>query len=99
MQGVGAVSEIVQALRSQVRRGAIGPDDARCALAVWAQLGIQRVGSIGMLHRMWELRDNLTAYDATYVALAEALDCPLLTADQRLASAPGPACSIAVVTS
>lgn len=46
---------------------------------------------------MWELRDNLTAYDATYVALAEALDCKLLTADGRLAGAPGPRCTIAVV--
>lgn len=93
-----ADSEIVQALRSQVRRGDIGPDDARRALAVRAQLGIERVGSVGLPHRMWELRDNLTAYDATYVALAEALDCPLLTADQRLATAPGPNCAIAVVT-
>lgn len=93
-----ADSEIVQALRSQVRRGDVAADDAHRAVNVWAQLGIQRVGSIGMLDRMWELRDNLTAYDATYVALAEALDCPLLTADQRLASAPGPNCAIAVVT-
>ncbi len=46
---------------------------------------------------MWELCDNLTAYDATYVALAEAIGCRLLTADTRLACAPGPRCSIAVV--
>lgn len=93
-----ADSEIVQALRSQVRRGDVGADDARRALDVWGQLGIQRVGSVGLLQRMWELRQNLTAYDATYVALAEALQCPLLTADQRLAGAPGPNCSITVVT-
>jgi len=92
-----ADSEIVQALRSQVRRGNVGADDAQRALEVWAQLGIQRVGSIGQLHRIWELRDNLTAYDATYVALAEALDCALLTADQRLAGAPSMNCSITVV--
>ena len=94
-----ADSEIVQALRSQVRRGDIGTDDAQRALDVWAQLGIQRLGSVGMLQRMWELRDNLSAYDATYVALAEALDCPLLTADQRLAGAPSPNCPITLVTS
>ena len=41
------------------------------------------------LPRVWELRHNLTAYDAVYVALAEALDAPLLTRDQRLAAAPG----------
>jgi predicted nucleic acid-binding protein len=46
---------------------------------------------------MWELRDNLTAYDATYVALAEALGYELLTADARLANAPGPKCTIVVV--
>lgn len=42
-----------------------------------------------LLDRVWELRDNLTAYDAVYVALAEALDAPLLTCDARMASAPG----------
>ena len=91
-------SEVVQALRSQVRRGDIDAGDARRALDVWAQLGIQRVGLVGLLERVWDLRDNLTAYDATYVAVAEALDCPLLTADARLARAPGPGCPITVVT-
>lgn len=43
--------------------------------------------------RIWELRDNLTSYDAWYVALAEALDCPLLTLDLRLSRAPGPTCA------
>lgn len=92
-----ADSEIVQALRSQVRRGDVSAHDAQRALEAWGQLGIQRVGSVGMLQRMWELRDDLTAADATYVALAEALDCPLLSADQRLAGAPGPNCPITVV--
>ena len=45
----------------------------------------------------WALRHNLSAYDACYVALAEALDCPLLTADARMALAPGPECSFIVV--
>ena len=45
----------------------------------------------------WELRENLSAYDATYVALAEALESPLVTADGRLARAPGPQCTITVV--
>lgn len=52
-----------------------------------------------MLDRIWELRDNLSAYDATYVAVAEALDAPLLTADARLARAPGPTCPVTVVRS
>lgn len=52
---------------------------------------------VAFLARIWELRDNLTAYDATYVSLAEALECKLVTADARLAQAPGPTCSITVV--
>ena len=55
-------------------------------------------GIVGLLERVWALRDNLSAYDATYVAVAEALNCPLLTADARLARAPGPECPITVVT-
>lgn len=51
----------------------------------------------GLIDRIWDLRANLSAYDATYVALAEALACPLLTADRRLAAAPGPVCTIQVV--
>jgi predicted nucleic acid-binding protein len=50
-----------------------------------------------LLRRVWELRDNVTPYDACYVALAEALDCPLLTADVRLSNAPGARCSIEVM--
>jgi predicted nucleic acid-binding protein len=91
-------SEIVQAFRSQVHRGDVAAADAKRALDTWARLGIQRVGLVGLLARIWELGDNLTAYDASYVAVAEALDCPLLTADARLARAPGPECPITVVT-
>jgi predicted nucleic acid-binding protein len=50
-----------------------------------------------LLARCWELRDNLTIYDATYVALAEALDAPLVTADTRVARAPGTTCQIEVL--
>jgi predicted nucleic acid-binding protein len=53
----------------------------------------------GLLDRIWELREELTASDATYVAVAEALEAPLLTADARLAQAPGPTCTITVVRS
>lgn len=91
-------SEIVQAFRSQVHRGDVAAADAERALDTWVRLGIQRVGLVGLLGRIWELRDNLSAYDASYVAVAEALDCSLLTADARLARAPGPDCPITVVT-
>ena len=56
-----------------------------------------RVPIVGMLERVWELRENLSGYDAAYVAVAETLDTSLLTADARLARAPGPMCPITVV--
>lgn len=92
-----ADSEVAQALRAQLLRGDVGADDAGTALAHWARLGLRRFAAVGLLSRIWELRDNLTAYDATYVALAEALACDLVTADARLARAPGPTCPITVV--
>jgi predicted nucleic acid-binding protein len=90
-------SEVVQALRAQVRRGDVDAEDAWRAVDTWGRLGIERVGVSGLLARIWELRDNVSAYDATYVAVAEALEVPLVTADGRLARAPGPRCTIAVV--
>ncbi|WP_222850187.1 type II toxin-antitoxin system VapC family toxin [Allosaccharopolyspora coralli] len=47
-----------------------------------------------LLHRVWELRQNISAYDASYVALAEFLDCDLVTADARLARTPGTRCTV-----
>ena len=90
-------SEVAHALRAQVLRGEVEVVDATLAIETWGSLGIQRVGIEGLLGRVWELRDNLSAYDATYVAVAEALEVPLLTADGRLARAPGPRCTVMVV--
>ena len=53
-----------------------------------------QTGSAGVPERVWALRDNLTGYDAWYVALAEALDCPIVTLDRRLSRANGPTCDI-----
>lgn len=92
-----ADSEVAHALRAQVLRGQIGADDGGAALARWAQLGVRRFAVSVLLPRIWELRENVTAYDATYVALAEGLACDLVTADARLAQAPGPRCAITVV--
>ena len=92
-----ADSEVTHALRSQVLRGVIEESAARVALDRWARLGIRRFAAAGLLARIWDLLANVTAYDATYVALAEAIGCELLTADARLAAAPGPTCSIVVV--
>lgn len=89
--------ELVSALRSRVREGAVAIEVARSAIATWYWAGITRFSVAGLLPRIWELRDNLTPYDAGYVALAEALGCDLVTADGRLARAPGPRCTISVV--
>jgi predicted nucleic acid-binding protein len=90
-------AEVAHALRGQLRRGRVSADEGRAALARWTRLGLRRFGIAGLLSRMWDLRDNLSAYDASYVALAEAFGCQLITADARLARAPGPSCAITVV--
>ena len=92
-----ADSEVANALRAQVLRGDVAEVDAAGALDAWARLGVERVSVTGLLGRVWELRTNLSAYDATYVAVAEALDVSLVTANSRLARAPGPQCPITVV--
>jgi len=90
-------SEVAHALRGQVLRGEVAATDATRAIDTWGRLGIERVGVRGLLGRIWELRDNVSAYDATYVAVAEAFEAPLVTADGRLARAPGPRCTVTVV--
>jgi len=81
--------EVVQVLRRYARTGAVTSARAEIALRDLSQLGVRRHEHAMLLPRVWELRANLTAYDAVYVALAEALDAPLLTMDARLAAAPG----------
>ena len=66
-------------------------------LDTWRRLGITRYPVFGLLDRVWQLRNHLSAYDATYVALAELLQCTLLTADARLSRAPGLRCPITLV--
>ncbi|HZD70475.1 MAG TPA: type II toxin-antitoxin system VapC family toxin [Actinomycetes bacterium] len=90
-------AEVASGLRRRVAGAEIGPDDGWAALDVWRRLGMIRYPLVGILGRVWQLRDNLSAYDACYVALAEQLGCALVTADQRLARAPGSRCPITVV--
>jgi predicted nucleic acid-binding protein len=89
--------EVVHALRANVRRGHLGAERAARAVTDLARSGIVRVPHRRLLRRMWELRDDVSAYDAAYVALAEALGVPLVTADARLASAPGIRCDVEVL--
>ncbi len=89
--------EVVSAWRGLARGGHIDPRRARLALADLQAIPVQRVDHTALVERCWELRDNLTIYDAAYVALAEALQVTLLTGDQRIARAPGPRCPIEVI--
>jgi predicted nucleic acid-binding protein len=89
-----ADSELLQGMRRSVRRGVVPAADAAEALARWSALGVRRHGAQALLPRIWELRDALSAYDATYVALAELLGCRLATGDRGLARAGGIRCEV-----
>lgn len=89
--------EVIAAIRRLALGSTITSEDGRRALAAWRRLGVTRYPIGGLVDRIWELRENVAAYDACYVALAETLDCRLVTADGRLAGAPGPRCSIELV--
>jgi Predicted nucleic acid-binding protein, contains PIN domain len=81
--------EVASAARKLVGRGDATPERARTALRDLADLAVQRYPAVRLLDRMWQLRENLTPYDASYVALAEALALPLATTDRRLARVGG----------
>ena len=81
--------EVAQVVRRYAANGEIDTERGRMALDDLADLPLRRYPHDFLLPRVWELRHNLTAYDAMYVALAEVLDAPLLTRDRRLAAAPG----------
>lgn len=81
--------EVTQVIRRYATSGEIDQDRGREALMDLADFPLRRYPHGFLLPRVWELRDNLTAYDAVYVALAEALDARLLTRDRRLAAAAG----------
>jgi predicted nucleic acid-binding protein len=89
--------EVTSVLRGRLAGGHISPRRAELALTDLVALPLERSPSLRLLPRCWELRDNLTVYDAAYVALAEALEVPLLTADARIAKASGLHCPIEVL--
>ena len=90
-------AEVMHALRGLAARGTLDDLSAHRVVRRWRGMPIQRLAMHGLVDRVWALRHNISAYDACYVALAEALDRPLLTADQRLAAVPALTCPIALV--
>lgn len=89
--------EVVSTLRRAARAGRLGDRRSGQVLTDLAALPLRRVPHLPLLSRIWELRDNLTAYDAAYVALAEALNTLLLTADGPLGRASGVRCEVEVL--
>ncbi|HUF71241.1 MAG TPA: type II toxin-antitoxin system VapC family toxin [Longimicrobiales bacterium] len=88
--------EVTQVLRRYERAGELSSRRGRAALEDLAAFRIERYPHHLFLERVWTLRANATAYDACYLALAEALDAPLLTMDRRLAGVPGHAATVEV---
>jgi predicted nucleic acid-binding protein len=86
--------EVLSAVRGLHHVGKLSTRRAEVALQDLTDLPLERVAHGPLLGRCWELRDNLTAYDAVYVALAEAVAAPLVTADRGLARAPGARCEM-----
>lgn len=90
-------SEVASALRRRVANTQLAPDAGWTALDSWRRLGLTRYPVFSVLDRVWQLRENLSSYDACYVALAELLDCNLVTSDARLGRAPGIRCPVTVM--
>ncbi|BAN01687.1 type II toxin-antitoxin system VapC family toxin [Ilumatobacter coccineus] len=89
--------ETVSVLRRRWLKGDLTDERFRSAVDDLLALPITRFPTAVFMPRAFELRANVTAYDACYVALAEALDCTLVTADRRLASAPTISCATEVL--
>jgi predicted nucleic acid-binding protein len=89
--------EVANAWRRDLLAGRIGEDRSRLALDDLASLPLARMPHRPLMPRIWELRHNLTPYDAAYVALAEALDVTLLTVDGRSTRAPSLRCEVELI--
>lgn len=104
IRGAGAVAapdlvdvEAVAVLRKRWLAGTMSDRRFETAIGDLEQFAIDRYPTLPLMRRAFELRANVTAYDASYVALAELLGCELLTGDGRLAGALGPSCTIRLV--
>ncbi|HEY6317188.1 MAG TPA: type II toxin-antitoxin system VapC family toxin [Acidimicrobiia bacterium] len=91
--------ETVSVLRKRWLAGTLSDSRFSAAIDDLTELDVERYPGLPLLRRAFELRTNVSAYDAAYVALAEGLACPLLTADARLFNAPGPRCEIRLLES
>jgi predicted nucleic acid-binding protein len=89
--------EVTQVLRRLVQRKEVTVERAEQALDDLSKLAIERHEHQSLVSRAWQLRDSISAYDGVYVALAEALDAPLLTCDAKLAGAHGHRATIELV--
>lgn len=89
-------AELLSVLRRLVLAGQLPEAQALLALETAEKLGLRRHPTRTLWPRAWQLRSNLSAYDALYVALAEELSLPLLSSDGRLARAPGLTCQVFV---
>ena len=88
------LAESANSLRRLANLGRISVEHAGLALDRLLRENLDLKPFAPYAHRVWALRDNLTCYDAWYVALAESLDCPLYTLDRRLSRSSGPTCEI-----
>lgn len=89
--------EIMSVIRGRLLGRKITLERADDAVTALEELTIDKIDPARLMGRMWELRSNITAYDAAYVATAELLSCPLLTGDRKLARSHGVRCEVRVV--
>ncbi|WP_455356198.1 type II toxin-antitoxin system VapC family toxin [Streptomyces sp. SYSU K217416] len=89
--------EAANALRGLLRGGKIDAAVAGQAMAIIPDFPLERFPHQALLPRIWELRENFTPYDAAYIALAEQLDAPLVTSDEKLQRASGKRCAVEVI--
>lgn len=92
-------AEVTNAIARYVRRGEMSERRGRQALELLVEADIERFPIEALVLDAWALRDNVSTYDAFYVALARSLGCPLITCDRKLAGAPGVGVTVTVVGS
>ena len=89
--------EVTSAIRGRVLGRKLAIDRAETALRVLGQMEIAAAPWSMLAGRVWELRDNMTPYDAAFIALAEQLGCPVVTTDRKLADCPTRRCDVRVI--